>query len=474
MTTKTVKIRAFVALLTGSLRNHPETLRDGAPKRTFYERVREIGAITAGECKSPFACIVFFCRQYVTTMTDAKKVYPLFKRLLPFLYAERSGTQALENAYMKLRKPDTGISHDKNPEPVTLYAQEFFRTTRDQKNLSADMAQTAKEFRLANKIVRTLAQVFENVQTGLNEGSFGQVMLALITASGARAIEIISHKVATFAPVEGQPKYVLQTGTAKSQDGNSWQKAKPLVGMNYSQFEQGLRFVRERTSGAVNRGDSNEELTVFEADATAVAKTVYADAYRRWGRLGTHIGRAVYGNASYVYYKGNDSTYDRTLWIKEMLGHSSDISNYNTVVVTNQKIEPADRDARFVEMQAEIQELRLRMMAPAPAADAPVVPAPLNGYRPAKRKRLGGDDKAFAILPNSQGEEVSIPRLKHRKNLSREEKQARVQHGEALLRQYDVKVGNTQLRALCIGACSVNLLRTGSLAAGGGVCESEL
>jgi len=130
MTTKAARMKTFVALLNGSLNNHPENLREGSPKRTFYERVREIGDITAGECKSPFSCIVFFCRKFVTTMTDAKRVYPLFKRLLPFLYAERSGTQALENAYMKLRKPDTGISHGKNPEPVSLYAQEIFRTTQ--------------------------------------------------------------------------------------------------------------------------------------------------------------------------------------------------------------------------------------------------------------------------------------------------------------------------------------------------------
>jgi hypothetical protein len=270
---------------------------------------------------------------HVVTMTDAQLAYPLYKEIIVALFTDAS--QNREDAYYKFRKQHLRKMQESE---MKEYALSVFKTSRSDKQASKTKANAQRDKRLTNKLAIPLSSVLLKIQNALTSGMFSRQVLGLQLACGARSIEIVSHSVSDFS--SNHEDRIQQSGVAKNQE-QPIVIDKPLLGCTATQFLDVLKQVRGVTRPFVDAGETNNELRRLTVGSVLAAKDYFPAAVSLWKTgVGTHLARAIYVNAAYHQAYGTSSTtMDHTTFVQQTLGHSCILSNYNTIVITEEKEE---------------------------------------------------------------------------------------------------------------------------------------
>ena len=343
-------------------------------RRRMLEFIRgKFSELEKKDCQSLVTCLKLLIFKHITTLASAKKVYPKFKDLIPFLYKSTS-YNAAEIEFGNIRKA--------LPENLKEYGDSIFKTSAVQKSIISRFAQESLERSMAKPFKVTLPQILENIARDIESSDFSVVASALELASGSRAIEILSSKVAQFKQ-STIPEYIIQVGQAKSKKSGKTRVQdpieKPIIGTTVKKWLEKLAFVRSYTTADVSAGMSNSALaSKYEPAIVSHVKELYPNLGKGQG---THALRAVYSKASYQIFEPTSSA---LLWVKKVLGHSnySSVKNYDSVIVDRGPV------ARQAEVPVLLTELQARISALESRPAEIIAPDASGGIlRPKKPKR---------------------------------------------------------------------------------------
>ena len=216
-------------------------------RKEFHDQLEK------GDCSTPFSCLLLLLARFTKTLATAKKLIPLFKQLVPYLF-KATTYAASEVNFGKIRKR----FRDSEPD-VKEYIHTTLRTTVDQKRIQGIKADEQLDKRLANPFRITLNVLLENIARDVESNSFPIVMSALETASGSRSIELINSDIAEFSAssIDG---FVIQDGQAKSRGGETEPIEKPIIGMTVKRFLERLAYARSFTNADFKAGMDNVAL----------------------------------------------------------------------------------------------------------------------------------------------------------------------------------------------------------------------
>ena len=187
-----------------------------AKRRALMEKIREsFPELEKKDCQSSFTCFMLLISKLVSTKKEAERVFPRFKKIVPFLYKATSYNSA-EIAFGKIRK-----AMENKSDSVKQYADSTFKTTQDEKNAQGREAQVRAEQKMADPIRTTLPNVLEHIARDIETKDFARVMSALEISSGSRSIELLNPNVSEFKALT-TPGYVVQIGQAKSKKKQRW------------------------------------------------------------------------------------------------------------------------------------------------------------------------------------------------------------------------------------------------------------
>jgi hypothetical protein len=221
------------------------------------------------DCQSIVTCLKLLVFKHITTIESARKVYPKFKDLIPFLY-KSSSYNAAEIEFGNIRKA--------LPANLKEYGDTIFKTSQVQKSIISRFAQEALERKLADPFKVTLPQILENIARDIESDDYSVVASALELSSGSRAIELLSSKVAQFRESK-TPEYIVQIGQAKSKkkgkDRVQDPIEKPIIGTTVKKWLEKLDFVRSFTNDDVKSMTNSELASKYEPAIVSHVKELY-------------------------------------------------------------------------------------------------------------------------------------------------------------------------------------------------------
>lgn len=431
-----------------------------AKRRALMDKIREsFPELEKKDCQSSFTCFMLLISKLVSTKKEAERVFPRFKKIVPFLYKATSYNSA-EIAFGKIRK-----AMENKSDSVKQYADSTFKTTQDEKNTQSAVAQQRAESKMADPVRTTLPNVLEHIARDIETKDFARVMSALEISSGSRSIELLNPTVSQFK-ASSTPGYVVQTGQAKSkknkESGERIQTAveKPIIGTTVDKWLSQLQFIRTYTAQDVKAGRTNAEIgNKYQPAITEYIKEIYPTLKKNEGG---HKLRAIYSKASYEVHNPNGEVSPQ-LWAKTVLGHGSysSLKNYDSVIVSRgPQRKPEDANVMMTELESRLKALEGR------GQEAPAAPPPQASgdvLIPKPRRKAPKATETHVRLPLASGEgSVDLPRVRHRRNKTEADKKALILDAEELLEQNGVNVTNAHLRLLGISSSTVNIYRTGS------------
>ena len=154
------------------------------------------------DCQSIVTCLKLLIFKHITTLAAAKRIFPKFKRIIPFLYKSTS--------YNSSEIEFSNIRRLLSPR-LKEYGDSIFKTTTVQKEVIARYAQENLEKKLSQPFKISLNVLLENIAKDIQSEDYAVVASALEASSGSRLIEILSSRVATFKESK-TPEYIIQTG----------------------------------------------------------------------------------------------------------------------------------------------------------------------------------------------------------------------------------------------------------------------
>ena len=129
----TVKISKLEAILVHALTiKHNLSLQSETDDREeLMVRIRKEfdDELEKGDCRTPYSCLLLLLVRFTKTLATAKKLIPLFKELVPYLF-KATTYAASEVNFGKIRKK----FRDSDP-AVKEYIHTTLRTTADQKRI---------------------------------------------------------------------------------------------------------------------------------------------------------------------------------------------------------------------------------------------------------------------------------------------------------------------------------------------------
>lgn len=357
------------------------------------------------------------------------------------------------------------------------------------KAIQSAKAEISMEMKLLYPFRVSLHTFLENIARDIENNSIGVLLVGLESACGARAIELINKKVATFETIPNLPGFVRQTGQAKTNGREVEPITKPIIGVTVDRFLERLEYARKFTNADVDNGMDNRALAKkYQPSSTDHVRSIYPSMKKG---SGTHKMRAVYSKASYLIHNPNEEV-SPSVWMKTVLGHGSytNLKYYDSVIVTRGPIvKPADVPMAIAEIWARLAALEgeksdenvkkaedvLIKPEDVPMAIADIW-APLATLEADKSSET--DKKAEEVLINTEekkkrrveqvevdfitidNKKVSIKKLKRVRNKTEDETKDLVRQAEELLRSHNVKITKDNLTFLGIGSTSVCKYRT--------------
>ena len=424
----------------------PESETDD--KKRIMEKIRAaFPQLQKPDCTTPYTCIKLVIATAVKTLPAAKKLIPKSKQLIPYLF-KRDSYSSSEIHFGQIR----AIFNESAP-TIRNYVHNTMRTTANQKVIQGAKADERVEKKLLDPFRISLQTFLENIARDAESNSFGVLLSALESASGARAIELISKKVAKFELIPNLPGFVRQTGQAKTRGKKVPPITKPIIGMKPDRFLERLAYARKFTDADVDKGFNNAELArKYEPEAVAYVQSIYPELAKG---SGTHVMRAVYSKASYMLHNPNEEIAP-SQWMKNVLGHGSynSLKNYDSVIVTRGSVvKPADVPMAISEIEARVTALEAVRSDEQGKKGEEVYEVLINK----KKRKLEDEQVDFTTIDNKT---VSIKKLKRVRNKSEEESKNLVLLAEELLRTHNVKVTKVSLKSLGIGSSNVSKYRT--------------
>jgi hypothetical protein len=410
------------------------------------EKIRSVfPVLEKRDCTTPYSCIKLILPTVCKTLAAAKKLIPGFKELIPFLF-KRDSYSSSEIHFGQIRE-----IFNESPAAVREYVHNTMRTTSPQKAIQSAKADERVEKKLLNPFRVSLRDFLENIARDAESSSFGVLLSALESASGSRAIELISKGVSTFAAVPNLPGFVKQTGQAKARGKKVEPIIKPVIGMDVNRFLNRLAFVRKTTDVDVDGGLDNQALArKYEPAAVAHVQSIYPSLGKGQG---THVMRAVYSKASYMIHNPNEEI-SPSEWMKRVLGHGSynSLKNYDAVIVVKGPvIKPADLPTAIIEINARVSALEEKRSSEQDEKEASHNVVLINN----KKRKIEEVD-----FTKTDGVEVRIKKLPLTRGKTEEETIALVRRAEKLLRDNGVKVTKENIVRLGIGSTNVSKYRT--------------
>ena len=352
------------------------------------------------------------------------------------------------------------------------------RTTARQKAIQGAKADDRVEQKLLDPFRIPLSTFLENIARDVENNSFGVVLSALESASGARAIELINKNVAKFEAVPSLPGFVRQIGQAKTRGKKVPPIVKPIIGMTVDRFLQRLSFLRKFTNADVDNGMDNQALArKYEHYAVTYVQGIYPEIGKG---VGTHVTRAIYSKSSYMIHNPNEEV-SPSQWMKSVLGHQSynSIKNYDAVIVTRgPTVKPADVPTAIQEMGARLAALEAVRSNEQDEKSEKAHEVFISRKKKRKlereekvsldeqhedvlikkqKRKIEQEDVDFITIDNKK---VSIKKLKRVRNKTEEETRDLVRQAEELLRSHNVKITKDNITFLGIGGTNASKYRT--------------
>lgn len=450
----------------------PESETDD--KEKIMERIRQaFPQLEKRDCSTPFGCIKLVIATATDTLPVAKRLIPKLKQLIPYLI-KRESYSSTEKYYGQIR-----VAFNESPPLIRKYVHTTMRTTARQKAIQQAKADERVEMKLLDPFRVSLSAFLENIALYAESGSFGALLSTLESACGARAIELINKKVATFEAIPSLPGFVRQVGQAKTKGKEVPPITKPIVGMTVDRFLQRLAFLRTFTDADVDSGMGNEALgKKYEPSAVEHLQSLYPNLKKG---SGTHKMRAVYSKASYLIHNPQEET-SPSKWMKDVLGHGSfnSLKHYDSVIVTRGPVlKPADVPMALTEMEARLAALEAKK-SDEQNKKTDEVHEDVFIDKKKKRKleqeekvnldeqhedvlikkqkrKIEQEDVYFMTLDNKK---VSIKKLKRMRNKTEDQTRDLVRRAEELLRSHNVKVTKENITYLGIGGGNASKYRT--------------
>jgi hypothetical protein len=271
---------------------------------------------------------------------------------------------------------------------------------------------------------------------------------------GSRKIELLSKSVSTYSDHPENANWIIQKGVAKDKNDNGLDRtvAKPLIGINNIQFHTGLKKLR-----AMIGKDSklnNAALGKKYGDLLAEqAKKVFPEHVAKRSSTGTHLHRALYGNASFDTVSHKPMS--RNAWLSSVLGHKEGSLgtslSYQGVRVTSAL--PATE--RTVTERIALLEANLKTLKRQREEEPPRSSSSSNASSGVKRIRSGLDKEI--IMYDVMGAEVKMTKLRKSRHMNDDQKKARIKQAKALLVSKNIALTNTNLRGVGLGSILANL-----------------
>ncbi len=450
----------------------PESETDD--KKKIMERIRlAFPQLEKRDCMTPYSCFKLVIPTAANTLPAAKKLIPKFKQLIPYLF-KRESYASTETHFGQIR-----VAFNESPPQVRKYVHITMRTTARQKAIQGAKADERVEMKLLDPFRVSLSTFLENIALYVESNSFGALLSALESASGARAIELINKKVATFEAVPSLPGFVRQIGQAKTKGKKVQPITKPIVGMTVDRFLQRLAFLRTFTDADVEQGLDNPSLAKkYERSAVDHLQSIYPNLKKG---SGTHKMRAVYSKASYLIHNPNEEV-SPSKWMKDVLGHGSfnSLKHYDSVIVTRGHVlKPADVPMALAEMGARLAALETQK---SDEQNKKIEEVHEEVFITKKKKRkleqeekVNLDEQHEDVLIKKQkrkieqeevefitkdNKKVSIKKLKRVRNKTEEQTRDLVRQAEELLRSHNVKITKDNITFLGIGGTNASKYRT--------------
>ena len=111
---------------------------------------------------------------------------------------------------------------------------------------------------------------------------------------------------------------ILQRGVAKGAKENKRTIEKQLLIISADEFMANLKIIRDAVGDDVERFTEAELSSKYNARLSAVVKQMFPEAASKRGRLGTHILREIYANATYQVL--DHEPMSQNGWIAKVLG----------------------------------------------------------------------------------------------------------------------------------------------------------
>ena len=112
-------------------------------RKQLMDFIRASFPLEKKDCQTIFTCLLVLVVRVVDTKKAAEKVFPRLKKLVPFMF-KASSYNSVQIAYGKIR-----TSMQTKSEAVKTLADQAFKTTIEQKQVQARLAQEATEKKLA-------------------------------------------------------------------------------------------------------------------------------------------------------------------------------------------------------------------------------------------------------------------------------------------------------------------------------------
>jgi len=417
-------------------------------KKQIMEKIRAaFPQLEKRDCTTPYSCIKLVLPTAVTTLPAAKRLIPKFKKLIPYLF-KRDSYSSSEIHFGQIRE-----IFSESPAPIREYVRVTMRTTARQKAIQGAKADDRVEQKLLDPFRISLSTFLENIARDVESNSFGVLLSALESASGARAIELINKNIAKFEAVPSLPGFVRQIGQAKTRGKKVAPIVKPIIGMTVDRFLQRLEYARKYTNADVDSGMDNRTLAAkYEHYAVTHVQSIYPEIGKG---VGTHVTRAIYSKSSYMIHNPNEEM-SPSQWMKNVLGHQSynSIKNYDAVIVTRgPTVKPADMPTTMQEMGARLAALEAVRSNEQDEKGEEAHEVFISN----KKRKIEQEEVEFITKDNKK---VSIKKLKRVRNKTEEETRDLVRQAEELLRQNNVKITKDNLTYLGIGGTNVCKYRT--------------
>ena len=399
------------------------------------------------DCTTVYSCIKLVMPTVCQTLETARQLIPKFKQLIPYLFKADSYSSS-EIHFGEIRD-----SFSNSSSLVREYVHVTMRTTGRQKQIQAAKADERIEKKLLNPFRVSLRDFLENIARDAESSSFGVLLSGLESASGSRAIELISKSVSTFEAVPNLPGFVKQIGQAKARGKKVEPITKPIIGMTVDRFLNRLAFARQTTDADVSGGLDNKGLArKYDPEAVAHIQSVYPSLGKGEG---THKMRALYSKASYMIHNPNEEI-SPSEWMKRVLGHGSynSLNNYDSVIVVRGPVvKPADLPMAITEIQARVSALEEKHSS----EQDEVEKAGHNVVLSTKKRK---SPEVFVEFTKADGTDIRIKKLQRTRGKTEDESIAMVRRTEGLLRDSGVRATKGNSVRMGVGSTNASKYRT--------------